>query len=156
MPAAIAGSTQALGEGRETLHGALEVAVTRARVDRAQAKRRPPAQGRRGQHGVAIRDERADERPVELVERLVVRPRPVQSEGHDAELGRRHQGEQGPEDTITTLKAGVNSYLNGGRPLYLEFEEQIKRQCDLVLDGCLTVDELASAIQTRILPPLGA
>ncbi len=64
--------------------------------------------------------------------------------------------ERGPEDTITTLKAGVNSYLNGGRPLYLEFEEHIKGQCDLVLDGCLTVDELASAIHTRIPPPLGA
>lgn len=64
-------------------------------------------------------------------------------------------GEQGPEDTMTTIKAGVSSYLNGGRPLYLAFGEQIRGQCDLVLDGCLKVEELASAIRARILPQIG-
>ena len=58
--------------------------------------------------------------------------------------------EQGAEDTITSVTASLNSYLDGGRLLYVELENQIKPKCDLALDGCLTVDELASAIFTRI------
>ena len=60
------------------------------------------------------------------------------------------QSEQDVKDTITTIKTGLASYLNGARPLYIEFEERIKRECDMVLDGCLMVDELASTIHARI------
>lgn len=54
------------------------------------------------------------------------------------------------EDTIKSLKAQLSSYLNGGRLLYIEFQNQIKQKCDLVLDGRLTVDELATAIYRAI------
>lgn len=56
------------------------------------------------------------------------------------------QAEQGTEETIKSLKTNLCSYLNGGRLLYLQFQRQIKEKCDLILDGCLTVDELAGAI----------
>lgn len=58
--------------------------------------------------------------------------------------------EQGAEDTITRLKANLSRYLDGTRLLYLEFQNQMKRTCNLVLDGRLTVDELATAIDTTI------
>ena len=56
----------------------------------------------------------------------------------------------GAEDSITSLKAALSSYLKGTRLLYFEFQKQVKLKCDLVLDGCLTVDELAAAIYARI------
>jgi uridine kinase len=58
--------------------------------------------------------------------------------------------EQGSEEIIKSLKKNLSSYLNGGRLLYLQFQQQIKEKCDLILDGCLTVDELAGAIYMRI------
>jgi uridine kinase len=63
--------------------------------------------------------------------------------------------EQSAEDTIQSLIANLSSYLNGARLLYLEMDRLIKPKCDLILDGCLTVEELATAIYTRVteLPP---
>ncbi len=58
--------------------------------------------------------------------------------------------EQSPKDSIQSLKQDLHSYLNGGRTIYLQFVHQVKQKCDLVLDGCLTVDELAAAIYTRV------
>ena len=60
-----------------------------------------------------------------------------------------HTG-QGAEDSIKTLKANLSSYLDGGQLLFLELERQIKRNCDMVLDGRLTVDELAATIYMRL------
>ncbi len=60
-----------------------------------------------------------------------------------------HTG-QGAEDSIKSLKANLSSYLKGGQSLYLELEKQIKRNCDMVLDGRLTVDELAATIYKRL------
>jgi uridine kinase len=60
------------------------------------------------------------------------------------------EAEQGAEETIKSLKTNLSSYLNGGRLFYLQFQQQIKEKCDLILDGCLTVDELAGAIYMRI------
>ncbi len=48
------------------------------------------------------------------------------------------------EDSVKSLKANLSSYLNGGRLLYLELENQIKSNCDIVLDGRLTVDGLGT------------
>ena len=58
--------------------------------------------------------------------------------------------EQCAEDSIKSLKANLSSYLKGGQSLYLELEKQIKRNCDMVLDGRLTVDELAATIYKRL------
>lgn len=60
-----------------------------------------------------------------------------------------HAG-QGAEDSIKSLVANLSSYLSGGQLLYLELERQIKRNCDMVLDGRLTVDELAATIYMRL------
>ena len=53
-------------------------------------------------------------------------------------------------DSIKSLKADLSSYLNGGQSLYLELEKQIKRDCDMVLDGRLGVDERAARICKRL------
>jgi len=63
-----------------------------------------------------------------------------------------NQTAQNAEDSIKSIKANLSSYLNGGQLLYLELENQIKRNSDIVLDGRLTADELATAIYTRIRP----
>jgi uridine kinase len=60
------------------------------------------------------------------------------------------EAEQGTKETIKSLKTTLSSYLNEGRLLYLQFQQRIKEKCDLILDGCLTVDELADAIYMRI------
>ena len=60
-----------------------------------------------------------------------------------------HSG-QGAEDSIKSFNAHFSSYLGGGRLLYLELENQIKSNCDIVLDGRLTVDDLAASICRRV------
>ncbi len=60
-----------------------------------------------------------------------------------------HTG-QGAEDSINSLNANLSSYLNGGQLLFLELEKQIRGNCDIVLDGRLTVDELAATIYKRL------
>jgi uridine kinase len=62
----------------------------------------------------------------------------------------RGEAEQGAEETIKSFKKNLSTYLNGGRLLYLQFQHQIKEKCDLILNGCSTVDELADAIYMRI------
>ena len=54
------------------------------------------------------------------------------------------------EAAIKDIEVELSSYLGGARMLYVEFQDQIMRECDLVLDGCLPVDELAGAIHARI------
>jgi uridine kinase len=60
--------------------------------------------------------------------------------------------ESGPgvDGVIADLKVNLSSYLSGGRAIYLEFQKQIKRTSDLILDGCLPVDELAAMVYMRI------
>ena len=60
-----------------------------------------------------------------------------------------HTG-QGAEDSIKSLNSNLSSYLNRGQLLYLELENQIKRNCDMILDGRLRVDELAATIYMRL------
>ena len=69
--------------------------------------------------------------------------------GHEV---RTITGHPGPcaEDSIKSLNAHLSSYLNGGRSLFLELEEQIKGNCDIILDGRLRVDELAATIYMRL------
>ena len=54
---------------------------------------------------------------------------------------------------IGRLTAELTAYLDYGRQAYLEMDKQIKPICDLLLDGCSTVDDLAEvvvrAIRTR-------
>ena len=64
--------------------------------------------------------------------------------------GMAKRADVGAEAAVKGVEVELTSYLNGARLLYVEFQDKIKRKCDLVLDGCLTVDELAGAIHTRI------
>ena len=54
------------------------------------------------------------------------------------------------DEAAKWIEVELSSYLNGARILYVEFRERIKQQSDLVLDGCLTVDELADEIRARM------
>ena len=62
----------------------------------------------------------------------------------------RDMASHGEQDAESNLKSSLSSYLDGVRLLYLELQNQVKRTCDLVLDGCLSVDELAMAIHDRV------
>ena len=69
----------------------------------------------------------------------------------DVALARRLlRGMASAEEAVKSIESELSSYLNGARLLYVEFQDRIKRKCDLVLDGCLRVDELAGAIHARI------
>ena len=49
---------------------------------------------------------------------------------------------------LKNLEENLSSYLNEGRPIYLHFEHHLKQTSDLILDGCLTLEELAMEIYT--------
>ena len=52
-----------------------------------------------------------------------------------------------PSDSaISDLKMGATAYLEYGRQAFLEMDKQVKPTCDLILDGCLLVDDLAKEI----------
>jgi len=53
--------------------------------------------------------------------------------------------------SIESIKESLSSYLRGGRTIYLHFERQVKEKSDLILDGCLPVDDLAEAIYARLI-----
>ena len=53
-------------------------------------------------------------------------------------------------DTVESLKAETESYLGGARRIYTSFVERVKPTCDLVVDGSLTVDEMASWVVSRL------
>ena len=58
--------------------------------------------------------------------------------------------ESGIDEAMRNLEVELRKYLQGARQLYVAFQDQIRRQADLVLDGCLSPDELASQIQARV------
>ena len=57
--------------------------------------------------------------------------------------------EQEAEETLTSLRSEMSGYLDRARPIYV-YSQDRQRDCDLILDGCLTVDQLAAAIHDRI------
>ena len=59
-------------------------------------------------------------------------------------------GTHNAEEANRGLRADVSSYLDGAQALYVDHQERMRRDCDLVLDGCLTVDELAVTIYARV------
>lgn len=56
------------------------------------------------------------------------------------------------ECSIESIKESLTSYLSAGRTIYLHFEHRVKEKSDLILDGCLPVDDLAEAIYARVVP----
>ena len=59
----------------------------------------------------------------------------------------------GSIDGTESLRGRLTAYLDYGRRAYLEMDRQIKPNCDLILDGCMPVDdlvrEIAEAIKAR-------
>ena len=53
-------------------------------------------------------------------------------------------------DTVANVKAETEAYLSGARPIYTSFVERVRPTCDLVLDGSLGLDELASAVVSSL------
>ena len=49
-----------------------------------------------------------------------------------------------------SLKEDMTSYLDYGRQAYLEMEKQVKPKCDLIIDGCLSVDDIAKEVVEKI------
>ena len=73
----------------------------------------------------------------------------------DVAMARRLLREIGNADSsvdaaIKSLVVELRKYLNGARQVYVEFQDRIKLQADLVLDGCLSPDELAGEIKARV------
>ena len=56
------------------------------------------------------------------------------------------ENEETSADTIAGIKADLDGYLNGARLIYKAFVDRVRPTCDLVLDGCLSLDELASVV----------
>jgi uridine kinase len=54
------------------------------------------------------------------------------------------------EEALQEIYAMTAAYLEWAREAYLELERQVKPQCDLVLDGCLPIDELAQKILAAV------
>ena len=55
-----------------------------------------------------------------------------------------------PREVAEGLRAELAGYLEIGRRAYLEMDNRVKPGCDLVLDGCLPVDELGRKIVEAI------
>jgi uridine kinase len=58
--------------------------------------------------------------------------------------------DQSPSETVASIKADADGYPARARPIYVASVERIKTTCDLVLDGSKSVDELASAVISKI------
>lgn len=62
----------------------------------------------------------------------------------------KEQMVEGFVQVVTSLKNYLNEYLGAGRDLYLAVQKQAMENCDLVLDGFLSVDELAQQLVTAV------
>lgn len=62
------------------------------------------------------------------------------------EKATKEQLVEGIVQVVTSLKNSLNEYLCAGRDVYIAVQKQAKENCDLVLDGFLSVDELAQKL----------
>lgn len=53
-------------------------------------------------------------------------------------------------EALHAIHAMTAAYLDWARDAYLDLDRQVKPQCDLVVDGCLAVDQLAQQILTAV------
>ena len=53
-------------------------------------------------------------------------------------------------EAAENIEVELTSYLNGARTLYVDFQDRIKQECDLVLDGRLSINELAEEIRVKM------
>ena len=50
------------------------------------------------------------------------------------------------KDIVEFLRAEASRFLDTWRAVYIEVQKQVEPDCDLILDGCLSVDELANQL----------
>jgi len=66
------------------------------------------------------------------------------------------ENQRSAKEALQEIHAMTAAYLKWAREAYLDLERQVKPQCDLVVDGCLAVDQLAqqilAAVQEKIAP----
>ena len=85
---------------------------------------------------------------IALTRRLLRDLGPISLE--DIEKATKEQLAGGVVQIVTYLKDYLSGYLDAGRDLYIAVQEQAKESCDLVLDGSLSVDELAQQLVTAV------
>jgi uridine kinase len=70
-------------------------------------------------------------------------------DGLFTDLEKRTAGES-IETIISALRRYLTDYLDVSRPVYVAVAEQVKANCDLILNGCLEVDELARQLVSAV------
>ncbi len=85
---------------------------------------------------------------IALTRRLLRDLAPVSLE--NIEKASKEQLAEGFVEIITYLEGYLSGYLDAGRDLYIVVQERAKETCDLVLDGCLSVDELSQQIAAAV------
>jgi uridine kinase len=85
---------------------------------------------------------------IALTRRLLRDLGPISLE--DIERATKEQLAEGVVQIVTYLKDYLSGYLDAGRDLYIAVQERAKENCDLVLDGCLSVDELAQQLVAAV------
>ena len=85
---------------------------------------------------------------IALTRRLLRDLGPISVE--NIEKATKKQLAEGFVQIVTYLKGYLSGYLDAGRDLYIAVQEQAKENCDLVIDGCLSVDELAQQLVTAV------
>ena len=66
------------------------------------------------------------------------------------EKATKEQMVEGFVQVVTSLKNSLNEYLCAGRDVYIAVQKQAKENCDLVLDGFLSVDELTQQLVSAV------
>ncbi len=54
------------------------------------------------------------------------------------------------KDSVEYVKNEMTVYLDNARPIYEEFQDQIRRSSDLIVDGILGIDEIVETIRVEI------
>ena len=85
---------------------------------------------------------------IALTRRLLRDLAPVSLE--NIEKASKEQLAEGFVEIVTYLEGYLSGYLDAGRDLYIVVQERAKETCDLVIDGCLSVDELSQQIAAAV------
>jgi hypothetical protein len=85
---------------------------------------------------------------IALTRRLLRDLGPISLE--DIEKATKEQLAEGVVQIVIYLKDYLSGYLDAGRDLYIAAQERAKENCDLVLDGSQSIDELAQQLVTAV------
>jgi hypothetical protein len=85
---------------------------------------------------------------IALTRRLLRDLGPISLE--DIEKATKEQLAEGVVQIVIYLKDYLSGYLDAGRDLYIAVQERAKENCDLVLDGSQSIDELAQQLVTAV------